>query len=54
MSQVPDLQTIQANPEFISVFSENVKNYFQKREMNYVLPKDWAVLERLLEWVSFQ
>ena len=54
MSQVPDLQTVQANPEFILVFSENVKNYFQKCGMNYVLPTDWAILERLLEWVSFQ
>ena len=51
MSQVPYLQIIQANPEFILVFSENVKNYFQKRGGNYVLPTDWAVLEILLELV---
>ena len=38
---------VRAKPELILIISDNVKTYFQQRGIDYVLPTDWAVLERL-------
>jgi len=51
---IPDVQTIQANPEFISVCSENETNCLQKWGLNYVSPTDWVALAKLPEWLSFK
>ena len=46
---VPNSQAVRAKPELILIISDNVKTYFQQRGIDYVLPTDWAVLERLSE-----
>ena len=46
---VPNSQEVRAKPKLILIISDNVKTYFQQCEIDYVLPTDWAVLERLSE-----